>query len=171
MLTSIAGKSVIVTGSSKGIGKGIAGVFAEKGAKVLIVGRNLDSAQATAAEINAAGGTAAAASKKDESEAWFILLSDHNAEQQSTATNRSFTIGHGWPCTDATGQTTPASPEQQRPASRRGRLSRVLRDPFREEPQRRLVSSGEVRERIVRQLARLLSKLRGNLKARGLLRK
>ena len=60
MLTSIEGKSVIVTGSSKGIGKGIASVFAEKGAKVLIVARNLDPAQATAAEINAAGGTAAA---------------------------------------------------------------------------------------------------------------
>ena len=60
MLTSIEGKSVIVTGSSKGIGKGIACVFAEKGAKVLIVARNLDQAQATASQINASGGTASA---------------------------------------------------------------------------------------------------------------
>ena len=60
MLTSIEGKSVIITGSSKGIGKGIARVFAEKGAKVLIVARNLDQAQATASEINASGVTASA---------------------------------------------------------------------------------------------------------------
>ena len=32
MLSSIAGKSVIVTGASMGIGKGIARVFASKGA-------------------------------------------------------------------------------------------------------------------------------------------
>lgn len=40
MFTSIAGRSVIVTGGSKGIGKGIALVFARAGAKVLIVGRD-----------------------------------------------------------------------------------------------------------------------------------
>ena len=37
MLTSISGRSVIVTGASKGIGKGIARVFANQGAKVLVV--------------------------------------------------------------------------------------------------------------------------------------
>ena len=40
MLTSIAGRSVIVTGASKGIGKGIARVFAGKGARVLVVARD-----------------------------------------------------------------------------------------------------------------------------------
>ncbi len=59
MLTSIEGKSVIVTGASKGIGKGIAGVFASKGAKVLVVARNADAGNQTVAEIEAAGGTAA----------------------------------------------------------------------------------------------------------------
>jgi 3-oxoacyl-[acyl-carrier protein] reductase len=34
MLNSIEGHSVIVTGASKGIGKGIAKVFATKGARV-----------------------------------------------------------------------------------------------------------------------------------------
>jgi 3-oxoacyl-[acyl-carrier protein] reductase len=60
MLTSIAGRSVIVTGASKGIGKGIARVFAGKGARVLVVARDLAAAQKTADELKAAGGQAAA---------------------------------------------------------------------------------------------------------------
>ena len=51
MLTSIAGRSVIVTGASRGIGKGIARVFAGKGAKVLVVARTAEAAAATATEI------------------------------------------------------------------------------------------------------------------------
>lgn len=58
MLTSIAGRSVIVTGGSKGIGKGIAKVFAQNGAKVLVVSRTLSEAEAAAEEITHAGGTA-----------------------------------------------------------------------------------------------------------------
>lgn len=60
MLTSIAGRSVIVTGASKGIGKGIARVFAAKGARVLVVARDAGAAQKTVDEIKAAGGQAAA---------------------------------------------------------------------------------------------------------------
>ncbi len=56
MLTSIAGRSVIVTGGSKGIGKGIARVFANNGAKVMIVSRNKDEADAVAAEIAGSAG-------------------------------------------------------------------------------------------------------------------
>jgi 3-oxoacyl-[acyl-carrier protein] reductase len=56
VLTSISGRSVIVTGASKGIGKGIARVFASKGAKVLIVSRDLAQAEAAAAEIRASIG-------------------------------------------------------------------------------------------------------------------
>ena len=40
MLTSLKDKSVIVTGGSKGIGRGIATVFAKHGAKVTIAARN-----------------------------------------------------------------------------------------------------------------------------------
>jgi 3-oxoacyl-[acyl-carrier protein] reductase len=49
-----------VTGASKGIGKGIARVFASKGAKVLLVSRDLAQAEAAAAEIESAGGIASA---------------------------------------------------------------------------------------------------------------
>jgi 3-oxoacyl-[acyl-carrier protein] reductase len=58
MLTSIAGKSLIVTGGSMGIGKGIAKVFAAKGAKVLLTGRNSDTGDKVVDEITGAGGTA-----------------------------------------------------------------------------------------------------------------
>jgi 3-oxoacyl-[acyl-carrier protein] reductase len=66
MLTSIKGRSVVVTGASKGIGKGIARVFANQGAKVLVVSRNLAEAEATAAEIgNGASGFAADVTSPD----------------------------------------------------------------------------------------------------------
>ena len=55
MFTSIEGRSVIVTGASRGVGKGIAQVFANKGAQVLVVSRNLGPAEATAKEICAVG--------------------------------------------------------------------------------------------------------------------
>ncbi len=58
MLSSIAGKSTIVTGGSKGIGKGIAKVFAAQGARVMIAARGEDAAKTAVAEIVDAGGTA-----------------------------------------------------------------------------------------------------------------
>lgn len=70
MLTSIAGRSVIVTGASKGIGKGIARVFANQGAKVLVVARGLEGAEACAAEIgNGAKAFAADVADWDSSQA------------------------------------------------------------------------------------------------------
>jgi 3-oxoacyl-[acyl-carrier protein] reductase len=55
MFTSIAGRSVIVTGGTKGIGKGIARVFARAGANVLVTGRNREDAERTVAELDAVG--------------------------------------------------------------------------------------------------------------------
>ena len=51
-------KSVIVTGGSKGLGRGIAQVFAREGAKVLVVARQQDAGERTAREIVDAGWTA-----------------------------------------------------------------------------------------------------------------
>ena len=49
-------KVAIITGSSKGIGRGIAQRFAQEGAKVVINGRHPDEVERTAAEIREIGG-------------------------------------------------------------------------------------------------------------------
>ena len=60
MSASLKGKSVIVTGGSKGIGKGIARVFAGHDAKTLIVARHLRDAEAAARELSEDGATVSA---------------------------------------------------------------------------------------------------------------
>jgi 3-oxoacyl-[acyl-carrier protein] reductase len=56
VLTSINGRSVVVTGGSKGIGRGIAKVFAAQGARVTIAARGEADLEKTCAELKAAGG-------------------------------------------------------------------------------------------------------------------
>jgi 3-oxoacyl-[acyl-carrier protein] reductase len=56
MFTPIAGRTVLVTGGTRGIGKGIAGVFAAAGANVVVTGRNADDGAAAAAELSRLGG-------------------------------------------------------------------------------------------------------------------
>jgi 3-oxoacyl-[acyl-carrier protein] reductase len=61
MFTTIAGRTAIVTGASRGIGKGIARRLGEVGCNVLIISRSLDAAERVASEIKAGGGIASAA--------------------------------------------------------------------------------------------------------------
>ncbi|MGA1801662.1 glucose 1-dehydrogenase [Rhizobium sp. HT1-10] len=61
MSESVADKVVIVTGSGRGIGAGIAHDLASKGAKVVIADLNSEAAEAVAAAIRSQGGEAQAA--------------------------------------------------------------------------------------------------------------
>ena len=54
MFTPLTGGTVLVTGGTKGIGKGIAGVFASAGANVVVTGRDASTGEAAAADLRAA---------------------------------------------------------------------------------------------------------------------
>jgi len=58
MFTPISGRSVVVTGGSRGIGRGIARVLAAAGARVIVVAREREAAEATVREIMGRGGDA-----------------------------------------------------------------------------------------------------------------
>ena len=57
-MRGLKGKTAIVTGAASGIGKAISGRLGEEGCTVCILDLNGDGAEATAADIQAAGGTA-----------------------------------------------------------------------------------------------------------------
>jgi NAD(P)-dependent dehydrogenase (short-subunit alcohol dehydrogenase family) len=54
----LKGKVAIVTGATKGVGRGIARLFAKEGAKVILAGRSVEPGQAVEREIRDAGGSA-----------------------------------------------------------------------------------------------------------------
>jgi NAD(P)-dependent dehydrogenase (short-subunit alcohol dehydrogenase family) len=70
MADRLKGKVALVSGGATGMGGASSKMFATEGAKVAIVDRNLEAAEATAADIRKAGGTAIAlradVSKSDE---------------------------------------------------------------------------------------------------------
>ena len=53
MFTPLTGRTVLVTGGSKGIGKGIAGVFAQAGCDVVLAARDPATGEAAAQELGA----------------------------------------------------------------------------------------------------------------------
>jgi 3-oxoacyl-[acyl-carrier protein] reductase len=57
MFTPITGRSVLVTGGTKGIGKGIARVFAGAGANVVITGRNAELGEQAVRDLSTFAGS------------------------------------------------------------------------------------------------------------------
>ena len=55
---ALAGKNALVTGASRGIGRAVAGGFAEAGARVALVARSADALAALSADIEDGGGRA-----------------------------------------------------------------------------------------------------------------
>jgi 3-oxoacyl-[acyl-carrier protein] reductase len=54
----LRGRTALVTGSTSGIGRGVATMFAEQGARVIVTGRRVHEGSAVVREIREAGGTA-----------------------------------------------------------------------------------------------------------------
>lgn len=58
MFTPLTGRTALITGATKGIGRGLARVFLEAGAHVAVVGRDEAAGAATVDELRRAGGEA-----------------------------------------------------------------------------------------------------------------
>jgi 3-oxoacyl-[acyl-carrier protein] reductase len=79
MTHSLKDRSVVVTGGSKGIGKGIARVFAKAGAKVAIMARHQDAAEKAAQDIgHGAFGVAGDVTSKASLENIFMEIAARN---------------------------------------------------------------------------------------------
>jgi len=83
MFSSMADRSVVVTGGSRGIGRGIARVFAEAGARVLITGLHETTLAAAVEELTARGGEVSS------------LVADVSQRDQCDATAAAAVERHG----------------------------------------------------------------------------
>ena len=84
MLHSLAGRTAIVTGGSRGIGRGIARRLGAVGCNVLVVARGLEGAQAVVAEIEQAGGRASAVAADVGSEEGARTMAEAAIERHGT---------------------------------------------------------------------------------------
>ena len=82
MFAPLSGRSVIVTGAGRGIGRGIALRFGRAHCRVLLVSRTAAEIEKVAAEITAAGGKAATVAVD--------LATDEGAQTMATAAQASF---------------------------------------------------------------------------------
>lgn len=102
-MAPLTGKVCVVTGATRGIGKGIAVQLAEKGAKVYIMGRTLEpvkgsalsgSLRETAQEIEAHGGVCIPVqcdhSKDEETERLFEQVNRENDGQLDILVNSAY---------------------------------------------------------------------------------
>src|SRR5204862_3287943 len=81
----LEGKTALITGGSKGLGRAIADALAGAGADVCLVSRHLDQAEAAAAEIRSATGRRALALAADVS----------NSQQVNQTVERALSeLGH-----------------------------------------------------------------------------
>ena len=77
-----ANANALIFGGAKGLGRAVAMEWARRGARVAIADLAEDAAQATAAEINAAGGTAVALAAN--------VLSDESIAATASAAENAF---------------------------------------------------------------------------------
>ena len=59
MFTPVTGRTMLITGGTRGIGKGIAGVFARAGANVVVNGRDAEAGEAAVRDLAGQGGEVA----------------------------------------------------------------------------------------------------------------
>jgi meso-butanediol dehydrogenase / (S,S)-butanediol dehydrogenase / diacetyl reductase len=100
----LAGKVAVVTGSTRGIGEGIARLFAEEGAEVIVTGRKQEAGIAIEASIRDAGGHARFLpldlEQEDSVAAMFAEIERTHGRLDILVNNAAPTELHGWGKTD-----------------------------------------------------------------------